>query len=400
MVITGLGVVSPLGTGISAYWNNLLKNKSPLKKISLFTTKEFNCKYAFQINKFNFSKYFRDLKSEYVPRSTKFLLSAAVMALTDAHLKGGDFYRSDDVGVFTSTIYGSSESSCQFHLKILLHGSDSVSPMAFPASLINYSSNYLSILNNFQGPNVTFASGFQAGLEAINFGAHLIKQGVIKAALVSGLNDLCVYTYAQLSLKRLLFEPECKSAYKAGIFDGIRNGMLLGENASAIILEDMDSAKKRQARIYAQVSGYSANFGKDQTSYAKVINGAINNSGLSAEDIGLCMLNANGIKSIDTKELNAVKSIFKDNLDKINFSAIKENNGECEGASTPLQALTAAKIIYSGIIPPAVYRFTNSGLLARNKISFKPERAKRTNILINSFNIEGNNAALIIKQFN
>lgn len=398
VVITGLGIVSPLGIGIRQYWDNLLKKKFPLRKIDLFPTEEFKCKYAFQIQNFNFNRYFKDLKSDYIPRSTKFILTAVKKALKDAYLENSNFYSDKAIGVFTSTVYGSMESAYRFILKILLEGPDNVDPMAFPSALINYSSNYVSIVNGFKGPNVTFSSGSPAGLEAINFASSLIRQGFIKTAVVSGLNDLSIYSYAPLSLKGFLFESGDKRCYKTGIFNNIRNGLIFGENASTIILEDMDCAKKRKARIYAQISGYSANFGKNDSAYVKTINGAVNNSGLSSKDIGFCMLNSNGVKFIDTMEINATKNIFKDNLGKIDFVLIKENNGECEGASSILQVLTAAKIIYSKTIPNSVlYRYTKSGVFDKINIKFSKPREKITNSLINAFNLEGNNAALIIK---
>ncbi len=398
VVITGLGIVSPLGIGIREYWGNLLKKKFPLRKINIFSTDEFKCKYAFQIRGFKFNRYFKDIRSEYIPRSTKFILTAVKKALKDAHLENSNFYCDKTIGVFTSTAYGSIESSYQFILKILLEGPDSVDPMAFPSALINYSSNYVSIINGFKGPNITFSSGSQGGLEAVNFASSLIRQGFIKAAVVSGLNDLSVYSYAPLSLKGCLFEPQDKKCYKSGIFESVRNGLILGENASTIILEDMDSAKKRKARIYAQVGGYSANFGKDESASAGTINGAINNSGLSIGDVGLCMLNSNGVKSIDTMELKAMRDIFKGDLGKIDFVAIKDNNGECEGASSILQVLTAARIMYSKIIPVSVlYGYTESGAINKIKTGFRLPKKRITNTLINSFNLEGNNAALIIK---
>lgn len=400
MVITGLGLVSPLGTGISEYWKNFLKDKRPLEKIYLFSTKEFKCKYAFQIYDSNFNRYFKYLKSEYIPRSTKFLLTAAALALKDAGLKAMGSYNNEDIGVFTSTIYGSSEASYHFILQTIFGGPDSVDPMAFPPALINYSSNYLSIVNNFKGPNITFSSGFHAGLEAINFASNLIRQGIIKAALVSGLNDLCAYSYAQLSLKKVLFEPKNKKGYLTGLFDPARNGLILGENASTIILENWVCAKKRGAKIYAEISGYSSNFGRDEPFYGRAINEAVGNSGLRAEDIELCMLNSNGIKSIDKMELNAIKNVFKDNLDKIDFMAIKENNGESEGASGILQALIAAKVMYSRKISPSIYRYIKSGLFGRIKTGYNPRRNQITNTVINAFNLEGNNAVLIIKGFN
>lgn len=398
VVITGLGIFSPLGVGIGEYWRNLLKNNFPIKKISLFPIGEFKCKYAFQIGKFKFNSYFKDLKSDYIPRSTQFLLIAVKTALKDSNLQNKAYYDENEIGVFTSSIYGDWSSNEAFYNSTLLKGPDSVNPMAFPPAICNYPSNYVSMINNFKGANLTFSSGFQGGLEAINFASSLIKQGYIKTAVVNGLNDLASGHYLQLSLQKLLYKPDKRKKYRMRIFDNNRDGFILGENSSTIILESIIEAKKRKAKMYAEVLGYSANFGKNIDDYTRVITDAIKDSGLRACDIDLCMLNANGIKSMDSKEINAVRTVFKDYLNKIDLVAIKENNGECEGASSIIQTLVGVKAIHSNIIPPPVYRYDSLNGISGLKLKNNSKRKRITNVLINSFDLEGNNASLIIKK--
>jgi 3-oxoacyl-[acyl-carrier-protein] synthase II len=397
IVITGLGIFSPLGVGIRDYWNSLLKRTFPIKKIDIFSTKEFKCKYAFQIGNFEFNKYFKELRSKYIPRSTKFLLISAKTALEDAGLHSNGYYSKEHIGVFTASRYGSGDASYEFYKNVLLYGPNSVDPMAFPAAIIIYASSYLGLINKFKGPNVTFSSGSNAGLEAVNFASSLIRQGDIKAAIVSGLNDLYIAGYAHLNSKGVLYRPNKRKGYRIGIFDINREGYILGENASTIVLENILNAKDRKGKIYAEVLGYSTNFGKSEDSYEKVIRGAIENSGLSPIDIDLCLLNANGIRSIDAMEIIALKKIFKANLDNIHLVAVKENNGECEEASGILQVLTAAKAIYEKTIPPSVYRYGTS-TVGGIKIKYNLKRENITNVLINSFNLEGNNASLVIKE--
>lgn len=371
IVITGLGVFSPLGIGINAYWKNFLKGKFPIRKINLFPTGKFKCKKAFQVGRFDFNRYFKGLKSEYLTRSTKLLLISGKIALKDSKL-GSGFYNNEEIGVFTSTIYGSCGSSCNFYRNILLRGPESVNPLAFPPVSTNSPSSYLSIINGFKGPNFTFSSGYHAGLEAINFASNLIKQKYINVAVVSGLNDLSIENYARLNLKQALYKPDRKRGYKIKIFDQNRQGAILGENSSTIILEDMANAEKRRAKIYAEILGYSANFGKDVGSYVEIMNEAIKDSNLTVKDIELCMLSANGIREIDLMERNAIKKVFEVNFNRTDLIAVKENNGECEGASAIIQVLVAAKALQG--------------------------KKKPTNVLINSLNLEGNNAALIMRK--
>lgn len=395
VAITGLGIFSPLGAGMLDYWKSLLKGCFPLKRIDLFPVKEFKSKFAFQIGYFDFNSYFKYLKSEYLSRSSKFLLIAVKTALADAGLNKAFVYSKKDAGVFTSTIYGSCKASCDFYRDILLSGPDSVSPMAFPPTLTNYPSNYLSIVNDFGGPNLTFSSGFHAGLEAVNFAANLIKHGEIKVAVASGLNDLSIENYAQLDLKGFLHCPGNNPGEETGIFRDKRNGFILGENASTLILEDMENALSRKAKIYAEVIGYSVNFGKKDFSCVKTIEGALENCGLAARNIDLCLLSACGRRGEDLKELRAIAGVFKTALNKLDLFAVKENNGECEGASAVLQLLVAAKALHNKTIPASLFFEKRNGTvkIIRQKIKKK----KISHVLINAFNPEGSNAAMVIR---
>ncbi len=397
IVITGLGVLSPLGIGIKQYWNSLLRKSFPLSNIDLFSTTEFKCKKAFQVKNFDFSKFYPHLRSEYMPRSTKMLLSSVKMALKDSGLSDKGPYGNRDWGVFTSTIYGSWKATYYFYKNVLLNGPQYVDPMAFPPALINYSSSYLCIVNGFQGPNLTFSGGYNAGLEAINYASEMIKYGLIKVGMVNGLNDLGADSYAHLSLKGLLYVPNKKEGYKPGIFDARRKGFIVGENSSSVVLEDIENAIRRKAKIYAEVVGYGVNFGNTSEDYEKVMLTAINNSNLKPADIDACLINASGRRLADALEIKAIEKLFKSSLEQIDFLALKENNGECEGASAVVETLTAAKALRSRVFPPSLLEYKNSNVLGKIGLIRKRHNTKIKNILINSFNIEGNNSSLIIR---
>ncbi len=397
IVITGLGIVSPLGIGIKEYWRRTLAGAKPLTGITIFPAEEFECRKAFQVKDFDFARHYRSLKSEYIPRSTKMLLVSAKAALGDSFLNGKSVYKDREWGVFTSTIYGSRNSTYHFYKNILLNGPDSVDPMAFPPALINYSSSYLCMLNGFRGPNITFSSGIHGGLEAINFAANLIKQGYIKASLINGLNDLSIFNYAHLSRKKLLYSPRFSGGYQAGVFYKDRKGIILGENATTIIMEDFAVAKKRKAKIYAEICGYSINFGKTLEAYEDAMLSAIAKSGLKAKDIDACFISSGGVKSMDLSEIGAIKNIFKDNPGNTSLVCLKENNGECEGASSVLQVLVAAKSIHCARLPFSA-GINGIGIASGIKFRNKPGKRNIANVLVNSFNLEGNNASVVIRR--
>ncbi|TBR16472.1 hypothetical protein EPO66_04550, partial [bacterium] len=242
-----------------------------------------------------------------------------------------------------------------------------------------------------------FSSGNHAGIEAIGYAANLIKQGNLGVGVINGLNELNASSYAYLNSRRLLCKPNSKYNSKSNIFNSKHKGILLGENASTVIMEDLYAAKKRKARIYAEVLGISFNFGISSDDYIAVMNEAIRKSGLAVSDIDLCVLNTNGFKKIDNMEISAVNEVFKNNLNAISILATKENNGECEGASSILQTLIASEVIYNKAAPRYVYRYKKN--MHKNNVILKQRlKVKVRNALINSFDVDGGNASMVVSR--
>ncbi len=395
VVLTGLGICSPLGIGVVPYWNNFLSGVNVLKRITSFSTTEFGCRHAFQVNERDLINNTRDNTSQYVSRSNKLLLVSVRTALTDAKIKNPV---GEDVAVLTALPHGNWNFMTDFHRKLVVCGPDGVDPMAFPSSLINYASSYISTAYQFKGPNITFASGIHAGVEAVNFAASLIRQGHVTTAVVSGVNVLLADIWAQWSLRNML----CSSLKKGstGIFDARRNGFLIGENASTLILESAAVAERRKARVYAEVLGGALSFGKDRRDYAYAMETALHNSRRSYSDIDLCVLNSNGLKHMDSEEIAAFRSIFKEGASGVDCVAPKDNNGECEGASGILQALIGAKCISGRILPPFSSRKYNDPRAAGGIQMRYGSRTKTIKyVLINSFDVDGGNAALLLGRF-
>ncbi|MFH1778122.1 MAG: beta-ketoacyl synthase N-terminal-like domain-containing protein [Candidatus Omnitrophota bacterium] len=395
IVITGLGILSPLGKGINEFWRNFSRKQLPLRRINLFSTKEFPVKYAFQLNAFSFQHYFKNIKSAYIPRSTQMVLVSAQMALKDAGYEKG-LYREQETGVMTATVYGSGKAAADFCKKILLDGPDAVDPLAFPASIINFTSNYLAKLYAFRGPNISFSSGASAGIEAMISAATLIDGKNIKAALINGLNDLCLINYVQLNRKKLLYAVKGKKAYQQGIFSLKRNGFILGENATTLIIENEILARRRNAPIYARICGFSLGFGKNKQNYIRIIQEALDNAQISPSEIDICLLNANGISNMDKAEYLALEKIFSKKNAALDCVAVKENNGECEAASGVLQALIAAKYFYHNKIIASAISYQGERKSPKLQLLNSAKRKEIRYVLINSFDFNGNNACLVL----
>ncbi|MFH1199115.1 MAG: beta-ketoacyl synthase N-terminal-like domain-containing protein [Candidatus Omnitrophota bacterium] len=264
VVITGLGIVSPNAIGRSAFFKAVMEGVSGIKLISLFDTAEFEVKLAGEVADFKPQEILAGKSLRNLDRSTKLLSSAAKLGLDDAQLSIDD-NNTRDTGVVTGSTLGSLKSIMDFDTDALKDGARFVNPAFFPNTVINSPSSQVSIMFNIKGLNITISTGSTAGLDAINYAADFIRLGRLKFALAAGVEELCLQTFAGF--------------YKSSCVEK----KILGEGACVFILEDLDMARSRGANIYAEVKGYSQNFGEGGLSKSQ--DRALEKSSLSSEDI-------------------------------------------------------------------------------------------------------------------
>jgi 3-oxoacyl-[acyl-carrier-protein] synthase II len=342
VVISGIGVLSPIGIGRDNYWEGLFQGKTGFRKISLFDTAPFQVRQAGEISDFDplallGKKGLRDLD-----RSTRLICSAAKLALDDAQLQITD-ENAHATGVSIGTTFGSLHSIFQFDRTGLIEGPRFVNPSQFPNTVINSPASHVSIRSKIKGFNTTISTGFCASLDAVAYAADFIRLNRADIVLAGGVEELCEETF--LGFHKLGFlSGTDSSAPICCPFDARRNGIMLSEGAAILVLEDEKHALNRGAAILARILGYGNAFDPEADNsfnhagmgLKNAINLALMDASLNPEDIEYISACSNSTRGLDRMETRVIKDVFGSHAYTIPLSAIKSMVGESFSASGAL----------------------------------------------------------------
>lgn len=405
VVITGIGILSPIGIGKDAYWEALIQGKTGFKTISLFDTSPFNVHIAGEISDFDpvfflGKKGLRDLD-----RSTRLLCSAAKLAIEDAHLQITD-ENTNSTGVSIGTTFGSLHSISQFDREGLIEGPKYVNPSHFPNTVINSPASQVSIRFKIKGFNTTISTGFCASLDAVSYAADFIRLNRADVVLAGGVEELCEETFLGFYKLGCLSgsdssEPICCP------FDARRNGVILSEGAAVLILEDEDHAMRRGTNILATVLGYGnsfdpvANMGFTHSGKGlfNAITLALQDASLSSGDIDYISASANSTKGLDRMETKVIKDIFGEHALDIPASSIKSMVGESFSASGALSLAAAVDSIKNGFIPPTVNYKEKDPECDLDYVPNNAIQKNINNVLVLSSDPYGQNTAIVIEKY-
>lgn len=404
IVITGVGVVAPNGIGKEAFWQALKEGKSGIKAITRFDTNQFKTKLAGEIDNFVPENYLGQKGLRALDRSTRFICSAAKMALDDANLVITDD-NTDDIGVCTGTTLSSLWSMAEFDRQVIQDGPLFTDVALFPHTVINAASSYISILNNIQGVNTTISNSYSSGLDALKYAIHLIETNKVKAVIVGGVESLSQANFTGFYLMGLL--AGIKGEEVSCPFDKRANGFILSEGASVIILEDEEYARKRNAHIYAEIKGLACIFnarkiGKflpaDKGLHQSIMN-TMAQAGMSSQDISYISASANSTPQQDLFEIHNLKNIFKSDLQRIPVTALKSLIGETFSPAGIFQIIAGiGNILYNFLTPTINYCIPQH----KDQIDHVPNKMRTSkihNILINNFGPGGNFTSCIISNY-
>lgn len=365
IVITGLGVISSVGIGKDAFTGNIFKGVSGIKPISTFDTSHFKAKLAGQVNDFVPEAILGPKGLRTFDRSIKLIASAAKLALDDSLLEITES-NCRDVGIAVGATFGSLSSICDFDKEALTEGVRFVNPALFPNTVMNSPASQVSIKFNIKGFNITVSTGFSASLDAINYALAALRNGRARIALAGGVEEFCIQIFLGF--------------YKAGCLTDSRR-VILGEGAGIIVLEELDSALKRKAKIYAEVLG----FGCALQDLRKSMQLSLEEAGLAPEKIDYISSAANSIEEFGISEEKAIGGLFGKSSGGIPVSSIKPIAGESFSASGSLQVASAISAIEKQMVPPQMMN--------------KAQASKIENVLINAAGKAGSNSSLIISKF-
>ena len=405
VVITGIGVLSPVGAGRDAYWTALCQGRTGFRPITLFDSTPFDVHIAGDVPDFDplsllGKKGLRDLD-----RSTRLVCSAAKLALEDGRLEITP-ENTGSIGVSIGATYGSLHSIAEFDLSGLLEGPRAVNPSHFPNTVINSPASQVSIRFRIKGFNTTISTGFCAGLDAISYAADFIRLQRAQAVLAGGVEELCEETFmafhhlGQLS-GRDGTEPVCCP------FDARRNGIILSEGAAVLVLENEQHALQRGAPILAGILGYGTAFDYDSDGtfdrphrgLRSAISHALRDASLEPRYIDYVCSGANSSRGLDRMESAAIKEVLGERAATIPVSSIKSMVGESYSASGALAAAAAAGAVHRQFVPPTMnYREKDPEC----DLDYVPERGRTVplrTVLVTSADPSGQASALILGKY-
>ncbi len=346
VVVTGLGVVSSLGIGCREFWRNIMAGRNGITKIAAFDTSKFERHYAGEIKLFNPNRYFTKKQLEHLGRTSQLAIVASRLALKDARLKLQSISKKE-VGVCVGTTMG----EAQFLEKDRYKRMKRNVAMGFPAS--NIAAN-ISKEFKLKGSSIVFSSACAAGNYAVGRAYDLIKAGKLKYAIAGGSDGLSRIAFAGFSRMLAMSEKKCTP------FDSNRKGMMLGEGSGILFLETLDSARKRKARIYAEILGYGLSCDAAHMTNPRIsgvcqsVKKALKDARLEASEVDYICAHGTGTPENDKVECKAFRKLFGDFLDNIPLSSIKSMIGHTMGAAAAIESVACCLAVKNNKVPPTI----------------------------------------------
>ena len=407
-VITGLGVISPIGSTIEDYWNNLLAGQSGIRRITQFDPSELPCQIAGEIPDFNPTEYIEKKEVRRLARSAQIALAAAMNAVNDANLPE-TMPDPERAAVYFGTSIGGldvfEESNRIFHTR----GYSRVNPFSLPGTLPNMPA--FAIGRQFQclGPNFTITTACATGTQAIGEACELIRRGAADIVISGGTEAMiCDFAFVGFIAMRALTSNYNDNPEKASRpFDLNREGFIFSEGAGALIVEELEHARDRGAHIYAEIAGHAASSDgfhmaapdPNGAGPARAMRWALEDAKFQPQEIDY--INAHGTSTPlnDPTETRAIKAVFADHAYNVPISSTKSMIGHALGASGALEGIACALAIEHGWLHPTINLETPD---PECDLDYVPNVARQVAVnttLSNSFGLGGQNACLILKRF-
>jgi 3-oxoacyl-[acyl-carrier-protein] synthase II len=407
VVITGVGMVSPLGIGTAANWNALIEGKNGIGPITRFDTTDFSTTIAGQVKNFDPADFIPKKEIKKMDLFIHYAIAASDFAMQDSGLKI-DSSNATRVGVYIGSGIGGFGVIEATHKALMEGGPRKISPFFIVASIVNLASGWVSIRTGAKGPNSATCTACTTSAHAIGDAYKIIARGDADAMIAGG-SEGCITPLgiggfcAMRALSTRNNEPEKASRP----FDRDRDGFVMGEGAGVLILESLKSAERRNARIYAEIVGYGMTGdafhitapSEDGDGAIRVMQVTIQDAGISPREINY--INAHGTSTPfnDRAETMAIKKVFGDHAKKLAVSSTKSMTGHLLGAAGGLEGAILALAIHNQMAPPTI-NLDNPE--AECDLDYVPHRSRKMEIryaLSNSFGFGGTNGALLFKRY-
>jgi 3-oxoacyl-[acyl-carrier-protein] synthase II len=416
VVITGLGMVSPLGCGVEVSWERLIAGENAARRIDAFEVSDLSCQVACQIPRgdgsdgtYNPDDWMEPKEQRKVDEFIVYAMAAAEQALSDANWKPDSYEDQTRTGVLIGSGIGGLQGIEKTSLLFAEKGPRRVSPFFIPGRLINLASGYVSIRHGLKGPNNAVVTACSTGAHAIGDASRLIALGDADVMVAGGSESpVCRLSLAGFAACRALstnFNDAPQQASRP--YDRDRDGFVMGEGAGVVVLEDLDHARARGASIYAEVIGYGLSGdafhitapAEDGDGAYRCMVAAVKRAGIEPADIDY--INAHGTSTPmgDEIELAAVERLFGNAAGKVAMSSTKSATGHLLGAAGAVEAIFSTLAIRDSVAPPTLNLDSPSVETAIDLVPHKAGKKQIDTVLSNSFGFGGTNASLILRRY-
>jgi 3-oxoacyl-[acyl-carrier-protein] synthase II len=410
VVVTGMGALTPLGNSVDEYWNGLINGVSGADTITQFDASKFRTKFACEVKNFDPTQYLDKKEARKIDRFTQFALVVSDQAMTDAGLNK-DNINPDRIGVvFASGIGGLITFQNEVTDFAKGDGTPRFNPFFIPKMILDIAAGQISMRHNLRGPNFAVVSACASSTNAINEAFTLLRLGkadiiisggseaVISEAGVGGFN-------AMKAMSERNDDPKTASRP----YDKDRDGFVMGEAAGILVLEELEHAKARGAKIYCEVVGGGATADAyhitaphpDGLGAKNVMLAALDDANMQPEEIDYINTHGTSTPVGDGAEIKAITTVFGDHAYKLNISATKSMTGHCLGAAGVIEAIACVKAVMHDIVPPTINHFTDDPEIDP-KLNFTFNKAQQRTVnaaLSNTFGFGGHNACVIVKKY-
>ena len=407
VVITGIGLVTPLGIGIEANWEALLAGRSGIRTVTRFDLTDFPVRIAGEVSNFDVQQFIDKKEARKMDLFVHYAIAAADLAIKSAGIDLAKL-EGENTGVYVGSGIGGLGSIEDTHRVLLEKGPSRVSPYFIIQTIINEASAHISIRYKARGPNMSNVTACSTGAHAIGESFRMIQFGLADRMIAGGAEaPITPLSLAGFSSMKALSERNDEPEKACRPFDAQRDGFVMSEGAGIVLLEELNSALDRGAKIYAEIAGYGLNGdayhvtapSPDGEGAARVMKLAIDEAGISPADIQY--INAHGTSTPynDRVETMAIKSVFGEAARKVAVSSTKSMTGHLLGAAGGIEAGITALTIDRQVIPPTInYEFPDPDC-DLDYVPNKPRAAEVIYALTNSFGFGGTNACLLLKKF-
>jgi len=407
VVITGLGVITSLGETADALWENLCAGKSGIVSITRWDASKYPTRFGGECTNFDVTRYGVDVReARRLDRFAQFGIAAAVTAVKDSGL---DFSREDRLrcGVVIGSGIGGIETLEEQKKVLDARGVSRVSPFTVPRLMVNAASGNVSIIFGIHGPNTAVATACATGSHAIGDGGRFIQHGIADVMIAGGAEAaLCEIGMASFCAARALSTRNEEPQRASRPFDRDRDGFVMAEGAGVVVLEEFEHARKRGARIYAELIGYGMSGDayhitapeEEGKGAAMAMELALRDAGIAPDQVDY--INAHGTSTDlgDVAETKAIKAVFGEHARRLSISSTKSQLGHSLGATGGVEAAISAMAVHRNLIPPTI-NLENPD--PRCDLDYTPNKARERRInvaLSNSFGFGGHNACVLLRK--